>query len=127
MNISGYAFVVGGGECVPINKISADASENETTGSGIGKACAILFAKEGAAGVMVADVDVHASANVAAECNAVAINVDFRVEHVQVDVTLEVSVKQAITQTMQAFGRIDYCVNCAGVSFLSSTRTCTGC
>lgn len=88
----------------------------ETTGSGIGRACALLFAKEGAAGVMVADLDADAGGNVAAECKAVATNVEFRVEQIPVDITLEVSVKHATAQTIQAFGRIDYCINCAGVS-----------
>lgn len=87
-----------------------------TTGSGIGKACALLFAKEGAAGVVIADLDADAGNNVAAECKAVATNADFRVEGVQVDITLEASVEHATAQTMQTFGRIDYCVNCAGVS-----------
>ncbi len=103
--------------------MQADARDFETTGSGIGKACALLFAKEGAAGVMVADLDADAGDKVAAECKAVATNVDFRVERAHVDVTLEASVKHATAQTMQVFGRIDYCVNCAGVSAPRSMRT----
>jgi len=107
--------------------MQADTRDVETTGGGIGKACALLFAKEGAAGVMVADLDADAASNVAAECRAVAINVEFRVEQVHVDVTLEASVQHATAQTVQAFGRIDYCVNCAGVSSSRSTRPCAGC
>ena len=98
----------------------------ESIGSGIGKACAILFAKEGAAGVMVADLDADAGGDVAAECRIVATNVDFRAERMHVDVTQEASVKQATDQTMQTFGRIDYCVNCAGVSSSKSLRPCAG-
>jgi NAD(P)-dependent dehydrogenase (short-subunit alcohol dehydrogenase family) len=107
--------------------MQADARDIETTGSGIGKACALLFAKEGAAGVMVADLDADAGGNVAAECRAVATNAQFRVERIHVDITLEASVEHATAQTVQAFGRIDYCVNCAGVSSSRSTRTCAGC
>jgi NAD(P)-dependent dehydrogenase (short-subunit alcohol dehydrogenase family) len=94
----------------------------ETTGGGIGKACALLFAKEGAAGVMIADLDADAGGLVAAECRAVATNLEFRVEGIHIDVTLEASVKHATAQTLQAFGRIDYCVNCAGVSSSKSTH-----
>ena len=35
---------------------------------------------------------------------------------VHIDVTQEESVKLVTTQMQQWFGRIDYCVNCAGVS-----------
>ena len=131
MDTSGYAFVVGGGKCdlpidiSPTQSKQANAWIFATIGSGIGKACALLFAKEGAAGVMVADLDDDASSKVAAECKAVATNAKFRVELIHVDITLEASVKHATSQTMQAFGRIDYCVNCAGVSSLRFTRTCT--
>lgn len=99
----------------------------ENTGSGIGKVCALLFAKEGAAGIMVADLNADATCDVAAECRARATNAEFRVERIHIDITLEASVKHATAQTMQAFGRIDYCVNCAGVSSSRFTRTCTGC
>lgn len=99
----------------------------ETTGNGIGKACALLFAKEGAAGVMIADLDADAGGLVAAECRAVATNVEFQVGGIHVDVTREASVKHATAQTVQAFGRIDYCVNCAGVSSSRPTTTYAGC
>ena len=65
---------------------------------------------------MVADLDVDAGRKVAAECKAIAINAEFQGEHVQIDVTQEVSVQNATARAMQAFGRIDYCVNSAGVS-----------
>ena len=99
----------------------------ETTGGGIGKACALLFAKEGAAGVMIADLDADAGGLVAAECKAVATNVEFQVGGIHIDITREESVKHATVQTVQAFGRIDYCVNCAGVSSSRPTSTCVGC
>jgi hypothetical protein len=50
------------------------------------------------------------------ECKAVATHSNFRAEAVQVDVTQEGSVKNAVSLVVQLFGRVDYCVNSAGVS-----------
>ncbi|PFH62267.1 hypothetical protein XA68_14398 [Ophiocordyceps unilateralis] len=97
MDVSGNAFIVGGG-------------------SGIGRACALVLARDGAAGIVIADRDVKAAAQVAAECKAVATAAQFRVESVHMDVTEKTSVEQATDYMVQAFGRIDYCINCAGVS-----------
>ncbi|KAI1474621.1 hypothetical protein K445DRAFT_305036 [Daldinia sp. EC12] len=96
MDISGRALVVGGG-------------------SGIGRACALLFAKEGAAGVMVADIAIDAAADVVAECKAVATNSQFQAEAIQVDITEEDSVRGLMAQMIHVFKRMDYCVNCAGI------------
>ncbi|KAI1660866.1 hypothetical protein F4813DRAFT_386276 [Daldinia decipiens] len=96
MDISGNALVVGGG-------------------SGIGKACALLFAKEGAAGVMVADIRIDAAADVVAECKAVATNHQFHAEAIQVDITREDSVRGLVGRMVHVFNRMDYCINCAGI------------
>ncbi|KAF9771639.1 hypothetical protein IL306_010695 [Fusarium sp. DS 682] len=96
MDISGYALVVGGG-------------------SGIGRVCAISFAKEGASGVLVADIAVHLAADVVNECKAAAVNKDFRCEAIHVDVMQEDSVRNLMRQVIQIFGRMDYCVNSAGI------------
>lgn len=87
----------------------------ELTGGGIGKACALAFAKEGAAAVVVADLDAKKAVEVAAECQALAPSAEFRAIGVQIDITQEDSVKTTTEQVVQIFGRIDYCVNCAGV------------
>ena len=76
---------------------------------------------------MIADLDEDAANKVVAECKAVATNAEFRIEQVHVDVTHEASVEHATAQTMQAFGRIDYCVNSAGVSLSGSTWTFEAC
>ncbi|KAI0505867.1 hypothetical protein F5B22DRAFT_639602 [Xylaria bambusicola] len=96
MDITGYAFIAGGG-------------------SGIGRACALGLAKDGAAGVLVADLNIDAARAVATECNAVASSPNFVVETIQLDVTQETSVQHAVEHTVKLFGRIDYCINCAGI------------
>ncbi|KAI1125553.1 hypothetical protein F5Y10DRAFT_279398 [Nemania abortiva] len=96
MDISGYAFIAGGG-------------------SGIGRACARGLARDGAAGMLVADLNIEAAKAVAAECKAAASSPSFVIEIVHLDVSQEASVQHAVDYMLQLFGRIDYCVNCAGV------------
>ncbi|KAL3477596.1 hypothetical protein BJX99DRAFT_257201 [Aspergillus californicus] len=96
MDITGYAFIVGGG-------------------SGIGKACALTLAKDGAAGILIADIDTDLASNAAAECKDVATHPAFRVESTFIDATKEDAVKSTTALMVQTFGRIDYFVNCAGV------------
>lgn len=85
-------------------------------GSGIGRACAVLLAKEGASGVVVADLDIDAARDTIAECQTTAINTQFQSRAVLVNVTQEDSVRSLFSEMVLAFGRIDYCVNCVGVS-----------
>ncbi|KAI1467747.1 NAD(P)-binding protein [Daldinia caldariorum] len=96
MNINGHALIVGGG-------------------SGIGEACAFAFAQEGAAGIVVADIDLEAAERVVKKSSASALTANFKAKAVEVDVTSDDSVKRAIEETVAFFGRIDYCVNCAGI------------
>lgn len=86
-----------------------------STGSGIGRACAILLAREGASGVVVGDIAIDAAKAVVEECRLAATNSQFFSEAIRVDVTQEDSVRQAFDHTVQAVGYLDYCVNCAGV------------
>lgn len=86
------------------------------SGSGIGRACAVLLAKEGAAGILVADLAIDAARDVVAECKLVATSVNFHAEAIRVDVTSEDSVQSLMRQTVEVLGRMDYCINCAGVS-----------
>ncbi|KAH8649254.1 hypothetical protein BX600DRAFT_442516 [Xylariales sp. PMI_506] len=96
MDITGYAFVTGGG-------------------SGIGKACCYTFAREGARGVVIADINLNAAKETAREVAKVSIHPDFLVEAVAVDVASESSVKGAISEAVRLCGRIDYVVHSAGV------------
>ncbi|KAL3484071.1 hypothetical protein BJX62DRAFT_244311 [Aspergillus germanicus] len=97
MEITGNALIVGGA-------------------SGIGMACALMLAKDGAAGIMIADLDLAAARAVAAKCQQVATNPTFRAEATHVDVTDEGSVKAAAASMASILGRIDYCVHCAGIA-----------
>ncbi|KAI1076609.1 NAD(P)-binding protein [Whalleya microplaca] len=96
MDTGGIAFVTGGG-------------------SGIGKACCLAFAKNGAQGLVVADVNLETAKKTVAELMTVATNAVFKAEAIELDVSIEESVKGAIAYTIQTLGRIDYCVHCAGI------------
>ncbi|KAI1084990.1 hypothetical protein F5B20DRAFT_575457 [Whalleya microplaca] len=97
MTIGGYAFVLGGG-------------------SGISRSTSIAFAKEGARGLLVADINLEAATKTALDSKAVATNPDFRAEAIQIDVTVQESVQHATTHMVETFGRIDYCVNGAAIT-----------
>lgn len=84
-------------------------------GSGIGKACAIGLAKEGAAGVLIGDINLDAATKIVAEAQAVATNSSFRAEAVKIDVTDEESVRDYFKRAVELFERIDYVVSCVGV------------
>jgi 3-hydroxyacyl-CoA dehydrogenase/3-hydroxy-2-methylbutyryl-CoA dehydrogenase len=76
-------------------------------GSGLGRATALALAKAGAR-VAVLDRDTDAAAAVAAQAGAAALPVT-------VDVSDRASVTDAIATVSAAFGRIDICVNAAGI------------
>lgn len=89
---------------------------NHLLASGIGRACCLAFAKEGARGVIVADLNAEGSKETVAQAKAVATSPDFQAEAVEVDVASEESVKAAVARAVQLFGRIHYAVHSAGVS-----------
>ncbi|KAF2644243.1 NAD(P)-binding protein [Massarina eburnea CBS 473.64] len=96
MDITGNAFVVGGG-------------------SGIGRACALGLARDGAAGILVADMNLDSARAVVEECRGVATAAGIRIEAIHIDVGSTESVQQATEHMVKTFGRIDYCVNSAGI------------
>jgi NAD(P)-dependent dehydrogenase (short-subunit alcohol dehydrogenase family) len=87
----------------------------EHLGSGIGRATAIAFAKEGAKGLLIADLDLDAATKTAEDSKAVATNPEFVAKAILIDVTLPDSIRDATSTMVDTFGRIDYCVNGAGV------------
>jgi NAD(P)-dependent dehydrogenase (short-subunit alcohol dehydrogenase family) len=78
--------------------------------SGIGEACAVRFAQEGA---NVACLDVSAERNQATADRCQALGATTLVAHC--DVTAEESVESAIAQVMERWGRIDVLVASAGI------------
>ena len=75
--------------------------------NGIGRALCRRFAKDGARGIVVADLDPKAATKVAEEIGGVA---------VATNVGIEAEVKQLADRTMQKFGQIDlFCCN-AGIA-----------
>ena len=75
--------------------------------SGLGRATAEAIVARGGK-VMILDRDAKRAAETAAELGANA-------DYVETDVTLEGSVQAAIARTLEKFGAIHVCVNCAGV------------
>ncbi|PQE34037.1 Short-chain dehydrogenase reductase SDR protein [Rutstroemia sp. NJR-2017a WRK4] len=96
MNITGFALVTG-------------------AGSGIGRDTAIAFAIEGAAGVLFADIDENTATEAANESRNLAQNPSYQAYSIKVDVSDEASVVSMVNFAVEKFGKIDYCVNSAGV------------
>jgi NAD(P)-dependent dehydrogenase (short-subunit alcohol dehydrogenase family) len=78
--------------------------------SGIGRATAMLFAREGAA-VMIADVNREAGQTVATEIERAGGRARFE----PADVTHASDCRQVVEQTLAAFGKIDILFNNAGI------------
>ncbi|KAI0550089.1 NAD(P)-binding protein [Xylaria curta] len=96
MNVNGNALIIGGG-------------------GGIGRACVLAFAKYGAAAIVVADVNLDAAVQVCQDSRAHATHSHFKAEPHAVDVTSRSSVDDLTTYATRLLGRIDYCVNAAGL------------
>jgi NAD(P)-dependent dehydrogenase (short-subunit alcohol dehydrogenase family) len=86
--------------------------------SGIGEACIKQFAANGAA-VVIADLNETAGNKLAADIGAQGGKVLF----IKTSVTDAANVQAAIDRTVQHFGRLDFAVNCAGISGESNTLT----
>ncbi|KAL6918910.1 hypothetical protein ACHAPO_009193 [Fusarium lateritium] len=102
LGVPGYALVTG-------------------AGCSIGRAISLLLAREGCAGITLADFNERAAVAVKDELTNIATNPEFRAVVVRVDVREEKSVKSMIDATVTTFGRIDYAVNCAGIGFKKAT------
>ncbi|KAL4811769.1 hypothetical protein BDW67DRAFT_179308 [Aspergillus spinulosporus] len=73
MHITGYAFIVGGGIAIE-------------------RACALALAKDGAAGLLIADIDTSAAQETAAQYQ-----------------------ETTVSMTIGLFSQMDYCVECADI------------
>ncbi|KAH0836955.1 3-oxoacyl-[acyl-carrier-protein] reductase FabG [Fonsecaea pedrosoi] len=83
-------------------------------GSGIGRATAICLAQHGVSNLALGDVDTKRLEETQAELAAQGLAV--QVILIELDVSSEDAVREAIEKTVAAFGRIDYAVNNAGVA-----------
>lgn len=79
--------------------------------SGIGKACAMAFGKEGA-NVVITGRDVQKLEEVYQELNIQGV----KALPIKADVSLEEDNKRMVEETLQKFGKIDILVNNAGIS-----------
>ena len=96
--------------------------ENKTAlitggGTGVGKATALLFAKEGAK-VVITGRRVEVLLEAVQEAKAKNLSIEYLVS----DVSSEQDCKHAIDSTINKFGRIDILFNNAGVSYMGTTH-----
>lgn len=86
--------------------------------SGIGRACATTFARDGAAGVALLDISEDALSMVKQEVEEQQqkLGRPCKVEIFVVDVASERDVEKAVKEAATAFGRLDYVVNAAGIA-----------
>lgn len=89
-------------------------------GSGIGRAISLLLAREGCAGITLADFNEASALAVKEEVLKVATNPNFKAVTARSDVRDEASVKAMVSLAVSTFGRLDYAVNCAGIGFKKS-------
>jgi NAD(P)-dependent dehydrogenase (short-subunit alcohol dehydrogenase family) len=82
--------------------------------SGIGRALALRFARDGAAGVVVADVDEAGAEEVAATIGGLA---------VRVDVSSEEEIRDLVARSANRFGRIDLFCSNAGIAYRGGVET----
>ncbi|KAK5079427.1 hypothetical protein LTR51_001624 [Lithohypha guttulata] len=86
--------------------------------SGIGKACALTFARDGAAGIALFDLNEEALAAVEQEIDEqqTKIGRSCQVLTLTVNVAAEEEVEKAVLAVAEQFGRLDYVVNAAGIA-----------
>ncbi|KAK8115741.1 oxidoreductase [Apiospora sp. TS-2023a] len=83
--------------------------------SGIGKATALAFARNGARGLVLADLDEPGVQKTARQAKQEATHEAFAVVALHVDVRDYASVEKAFEKAVKEFGRIDYSVTTAGI------------
>lgn len=87
-------------------------------GSGLGRATALAFARAGAAGVHLVDINAENAKKASHEVANAASNPKFKSFASQLDLTNEDQVAKMLKATLEEFGRVDYAANIAGVRAL---------
>jgi NAD(P)-dependent dehydrogenase (short-subunit alcohol dehydrogenase family) len=88
--------------------------------SGIGRATALVFAREGAS-VLVADVNIEGGENTAQLIKEIGANAIF----IKCDVAKAADVEAMVKKAVDTYGRLDCAFNNAGVGVIKSTVDCT--
>ncbi len=83
----------------------------------MGRETAKKFAQDGAAGVALLDLNAEALEKVKSEVQPLSQNKDFKIVTHALDVSNEDEVNKVVSSVKEAFGRIDYVVNSAGIAF----------
>lgn len=97
MDVPGYALVAG-------------------AASGIGKAVALGFAREGSAGIALIDLNAEALEAVKSDIMAACGDKTPKILIFPLDISVEADVEIVVTEAATSFGRLDYLVNTAGVA-----------
>ena len=122
-NLNGIAVVTGAGQLPSFMMLeSARADLKFLVGSGIGRDCAFAYAAAGVAGIVFADINIEGAQEAASESQSFATHSSYRAIALTVDVSQEDGMNSMIERAVQEFGRIDYAVNSAGVSFQVSNN-----
>ena len=79
---------------------------------GIGAATAFAFAREGASGIIIADVDRKRAESVV---NEIVGETGIKCEFVETNIGNSEDIKKLLTTCIDYFGRLDILVNCAGI------------
>ena len=88
------------------------------SGRGIGQQAAFSLAEAGAKVVVFADINEETAKESAEESKQYASNKDYTAATFTVNVSDPKGVQEMVDVVVERFGRLDYCVNGAGVGFL---------
>jgi NAD(P)-dependent dehydrogenase (short-subunit alcohol dehydrogenase family) len=113
-SVNGFAIVTG--VCCELTIRHILLTDTKAAG-GIGKEIVFALAEAGAKGVLCADLKGDEASKVAEESKSFATVLDFRAFVFEVDITDAQSVQALAEFGLKQFGRVDYLVNAAGVSF----------
>lgn len=110
----------------PFTSSSSSTDTHSQAASGIGKETAFQFAEAGCRAVMFCDTNYALAKAAAQQSIKYATAPIYDADAVEIDVTKPELVQYMVDYTIEKFGRIDYCVNAAGVCLpLSSIQFST--
>jgi NAD(P)-dependent dehydrogenase (short-subunit alcohol dehydrogenase family) len=96
---------------------------NPNPGKGIGRATAMLLAKEGCKKLTITDMNAKGLEETKAEILKTCSPIEL--EAVSINLTDEKAVVNLFDGIIKKFGRLDYCANVAGIVRIGSTTECT--